>query len=632
MITPPSKKQRSLRSIYTVLAIGFFGLLILIWLMGTLSKSKLNQMSIKASESASDYQYRLTLALNIRATAASVISEARLVRTRRITPFKIKLSQERSKLEKYLADGAKLWDKREQLDTVKGVELLAWRQVESAAEKFREKLDQIEKANESNREGNQQDPGTSQNASAPVSQSENSSRPAPPLEPELDNFLQLRNELEIAAEGLAQAVIKVHGNELFEFVTQRQNDATAISAAGLATLFIGILVATITFGIVRNQLSQLRRANKLEQEAKDFTRSIFDSQSNDIIVVSRNGELLVVNKAFSKHFNLPAQSLVLQDYHAAFAHLPEIEAFVGQALEQPDNDAGLRERIEVKPRYDQTDPNAFVDARLFDVYISPLTIGGQNAGRVIVLVDVTEAEQVREELRRSRALSAIGQITAKVAHELYNPIGAVKLNIDLLDMQIPGDDDVKHTVARLKRGVEHLSTIVMDLRYLTRPRDPERKPTDLNRLLDEVIELAGERLERSRVYITRKYAPRLPQGQFDPQQLRKVFLNLLINAVEASTHDSDVELTTRYVSGNGASCSTDSNGSRGALVISVIDHGMGMSLETKRRLFEAFYTTKRNGTGLGMMITQEIVKKHGGKIEVDSEEGKGTVVNVYLPV
>ena len=99
--------------------------------------------------------------------------------------------------------------------------------------------------------------------------------------------------------------------------------------------------------------------------------------------------------------------------------------------------------------------------------------------------------------------------------------------------------------------------------------------------------------------------------------MRKVFLNLLINAVEASPQNSDVELRTRYVSGNGAPASAETNGAHGALVVSVIDRGAGMSGETKRRLFEAFYTTKRNGTGLGMMITQEIVKKHGGKMEVD---------------
>jgi signal transduction histidine kinase len=224
----------------------------------------------------------------------------------------------------------------------------------------------------------------------------------------------------------------------------------------------------------------------------------------------------------------------------------------------------------------------------------------------------------------------VGQITATVAHELYNPIGAVKLNLDLLEMQISGDGDLKHTVARLRRGVEHLSTIVMDLRHLTQTRDPERQTTDLNRLLDEVVELASDRLERSRVCVERNYAAQLPKGEYDPQQLRKVFLNLLINAVEASPQNSGVELRTRYVFGNGASAETD--GERGALVVSVIDRGVGMSGETKRRLFEAFYTTKHNGTGLGMMITQGIVKKHGGKMEVESEEGKGTVVSVYLPV
>jgi signal transduction histidine kinase len=251
---------------------------------------------------------------------------------------------------------------------------------------------------------------------------------------------------------------------------------------------------------------------------------------------------------------------------------------------------------------------------------------------VVAILDVTEAEKVREELRRSRTLSAVGQITATVAHELYNPIGAVNLNLELLEMQIGGDGDLKETVARLKRGVEHLSTIVTDLRQLTRTRDPERRTTDLNSLLDDVVELASDRLERSRVCIERNYAVQLPLGEFDPQQLRKVFLNLLINAVEASPQNSDVELRTLFVSANGAPAPAEIKGARGSLVVSVIDRGVGMSGETKRRLFEAFYTTKRNGTGLGMMITQEIVKKHGGKIEVESEEGKGTTVSVYLPV
>src|SRR5262249_34823127 len=153
----------------------------------------------------------------------------------------------------------------------------------------------------------------------------------------------------------------------------------------------------------------------------------------------------------------------------ALSHLPEVAAFVGKTLAQPDDSSSLRERIEVRPWYGisalngsaQSAPGLSApiqggtDTRLFDVYTSPLTSGGQSVWRVVVIVDVTEAEKVREELRRSRTLSAVGQITATVAHELYNPIGAVKLNLDLLEMQISDDGDIKHTVARIKRGVEH---------------------------------------------------------------------------------------------------------------------------------------------------------------------------------
>ncbi|MGH9800589.1 MAG: ATP-binding protein, partial [Blastocatellia bacterium] len=155
--------------------------------------------------------------------------------------------------------------------------------------------------------------------------------------------------------------------------------------------------------------------------------------------------------------------------------------------------------------------------------------------------------------------------------------------------------------------------------------------TDMNKLMDEVVELASDRLERARTTVVRQFASNLQSGNFDPQQLRKVFLNLLINAVEASPQDSRVVLQTAFIPPVEAARFSDFNGQRGALQVSVVDFGSGMTEETKNRIFEAFYTTKRNGTGLGMMITQEIIKKHNGRIEIESEQGTGTKVSVYLP-
>ena len=158
---------------------------------------------------------------------------------------------------------------------------------------------------------------------------------------------------------------------------------------------------------------------------------------------------------------------------------------------------------------------------------------------MIVLTDVTEIERNREEAERNRALSRIGQLTAQVGHEIYNPLGAIKLNADLLEMQLPAaPDDARQTVTRLKSALEHLSTVVLDLRYLSRSREPERQTIELHALLDEVIALADERLQRTQTRIQRVYAPASLRGEFDPLQLRKVFLNLLINAIEASPHAS----------------------------------------------------------------------------------------------
>jgi len=618
-----STKQLNLRPIYAVVAIGFTLLVVLIWWIGMRSSAKLSEISVNAKKGTNEYMDRLRLALNIQEAATEVVAESRVYRARQgmrvpVPPFAARLKTAKRRFQDQIEEGKKKWSSLKEHETLTEEELTAWREVEMASQKFLDNLTEVE--NSSNEEDSTNGPEPDQ----PSEQVQNEQALS------VKN-IKLRGNLDAATKKLTDAVTRVRNEILDRIVTQQETAASEVNQTTRITLLLGLFVATLTLIFARNQIIQIRRANRQEQEAKDFARSIFDSQSNDIIVVNNDGELMAVNQAFLNHFNLPAPSLVLQDYRAALAHLPEVAAFVGKALAQPDDSSSLRERIEARPQSDYNGQNA-ADMRLFDVYTSPLTIGGQPGGRVVVIVDVTEAEKVREELRRSRTLSAVGQITATVAHELYNPIGAVKLNLDLLEMQIVTDGELKHTVGRLRRGVEHLSTIVMDLRYLTRTRDPEPRTTDLNKLLDEVVELASDRLERSRIYVERNYFQQLPQGEYDPQQLRKVFLNLLINAVEASPQNSDVELRTRYVPDNGASAPAKTNGTRGALVISVIDRGVGMSAETKRRLFEAFYTTKRNGTGLGMMITQEIVKKHGGKMEVESEEGKGTTVSVYLPV
>lgn len=623
--------QPKLVLINSTLTIGFVFLLALIWLIGKRSVNELEAISNLADDISRDYQNRLQKAGKIREEEVNIIAQTKLVRATNklpvaVPPFKITLNTARQSFITAFEDAKSLWTNRVKAQPIKPSELAAWRDVEAAVPEF---LDTIENL------ALEVEKGTNPTAG-------NGSANSIAGEAEFDRlFKPTRDRIDGAISRLISEINDERAEFLSRIATQQRAAASGVSQARWFAFFVGLAVAIVVFMITRSRILELRQATSSARVAQGFAKSIFDSQSNDILVIAENGELLAINQAFFNRYHLRPTELLLQDYRGALAHLPEIAVYIRSVLQLPneseattDRTTTHRQRIAVKtkrgPRQSQGFPP---ETRLFDVYVSPLTIDREIRGRVVVLVDVTEEERVREELRRNRTLSAVGQITAQVAHELYNPIGAVKLNIELLEMQLSeSDEDLKQTAARLKRGAEHLSTIVMDLRYLTRPRDPDRKPTNLNKLMDEVIELAGDRLDRARTTVVRQYADDLQSGNFDPQQLRKVFLNLLINAVEASPQNSQVVLQTAFLPNGKAPRFSEFNGQHGALQVSVIDFGSGMSEETRDRIFEAFYTTKRNGTGLGMMITQEIIKKHNGRIEIESEEGAGTKVSVFLPV
>jgi PAS domain S-box-containing protein len=622
--TAPNQAAFKLRPIPALLAICFIILLILIWGIGKLGQLKLAEIQIRADESTRAYTDRLKLAIDIREAAALTIARVRLYRASRGIKisgpvFKVDLNEAQHTLELRLKEGLKLWGAKNV--TLPPGEKQAWQNLHSVIDEFWTVVFEEENFQSLNKSPKVENPGHKSEPQEGIS-------PPSLLNENADQaFFQKRTKLEAAAEDLSAEIEKGLQNSQDRIEELKNRAAEEVAAANRLTLFMGIIVIGITIALLHSYIKQTKQEERLKVEAQGRLRSVFDSLSDDIVVLSKQGEVVEVNHAFIKHYKLNDDELKSQDYQQALAQIPEIASFVGKTFQEEDFEKRQRERIEVKTQ------NGRPGATLFDVSVSPLIVGEQTNGRVVVMNDVTEDERVREELRRSRTLSAVGQITAQVAHEIYNPLGAVKLNLELLEMQL-GDtkSEVKPTLGRLTRGVDHLSTIIMDLRYLTRPREPERKPTDINKLLDEVIELTGDRLERSRISVVRNYCAELNHSEVDPQQLRKVFLNLLINAVEASPQNGEVELCTRLIPREQIETIADFNPTNHAIVASVIDHGVGMSSETKRRLFEAFYTTKQNGTGLGMMITQEIVKKHGGKIVVKSEEGKGTNVSVYLPL
>jgi nitrogen-specific signal transduction histidine kinase len=632
-------KPANTRLIYYVLIFGFAMLLSSLWYIGNFSTEKLSELRSHADERTQDYTKRLALAVDLRAEADSVIAEARLFRATRDElriggpPFKSRLKEAKFSLDRLLEQARELLKHRSL--SMPADERAAWERLDKSAESFWQILQEEE-----------QRPAARELADVPFDPlatpgslpSESPAPPAAPVPPGLNgppllnemlqkrrDFYAGRGELSQAARALAKVLIDRQQTALEEIKDLQTQAATEVNGRWWWTYLVSWGVAIATYVLTQRQVHQIREAKSSAQEAEGLTTSVLNSLSNDVLAFNEQGAVLTVNPAFLRDFKLSREESLQQDYRTLLSRTPELRAYIEEATQTEEVKTKHREHLQIKPVTEGE------DTRLFNVDVAPRFIRQEQRGHVVVLTDVTEAERIREEASRNRTLSTVGQLTAQVAHEIYNPLGAIKLNVDLLEMQLGEEEnDVKHTVARLKRGLEHLSTIVMDLRYITRPREPERRPTEMNALLDEVIELAGDRLERSRVTVKRDYAAERLLGDFDPLQLRKVFLNLLINAVEASPRAGEIELRTRMLDAQAAPAKMITP--EAVIAVSVIDHGTGMSPETKRRVFEAFYSTKQHGTGLGMMITQEIIKKHGGQIEIESEEGKGTMVSVYLPV
>ncbi len=238
---------------------------------------------------------------------------------------------------------------------------------------------------------------------------------------------------------------------------------------------------------------------------------------------------------------------------------------------------------------------------------------------------IERLQSTQRQLIQAEKLSAIGQLAAAVAHELNNPLAGVLIYTKLLMKKI-GDDsfDREETLANLLKidtAVNQCSRIIRGLLDFARQSEPALKPVIISSVIDQVISLVGHQAVMKKVAVAREEAPALPPVLADFNQLQQVFINLAVNAIQATSEGG--RLTIR-----------SSLGEDGRVRVSFQDTGCGIPPENIDKIFTPFFTTKEEvkGVGLGLSVSYGIIERHGGKIEVQSEVGKGSTFTVYLPV
>jgi PAS domain S-box-containing protein len=381
-----------------------------------------------------------------------------------------------------------------------------------------------------------------------------------------------------------------------------------VGLATAAVLLVGLVVTALTFWEIRRVLNRLSRAYRESSESRDHLQSLLDSLVSGVVVIADDGSVSMANQPFLTSIGAVAGKALGAHYRDLFAPMPALVDVITDRLQNSTPSNQYCGRVERE------------GGRLFDVYDSPLVIGGEQRGVILVFVDVTEAEVAQMELLRNRALSAVGQMTAQVAHEIRNPLGSIDLALKLLKRRsLVESDEAREVVVAIENSVGHLGTIVTELLEFSRPKELNRGPVNLNSLLDGILPMIADRSKSKNIRIEKQYDCDLPEASYDPAELRKLFINLIINAIDASDAGAVIQLR------------TDRDGP-GNVVVEVVDNGCGMDAETIRRLYEPFFTTKSRGTGLGMAIARKITELHRGDLRVRSKKGSGTTMTVRLPL
>jgi two-component system nitrogen regulation sensor histidine kinase GlnL len=380
-----------------------------------------------------------------------------------------------------------------------------------------------------------------------------------------------------------------------------------MAIATIAVLVVGAIVAGLAGYEIRRNLIHMGSAYAASAESRDHLQSLLDSLVSGVVVIGQDGVVQTVSESFRQLPVVGAGAANGQSYTDLFRQSSPLLAAVSEELSHYESNNRYYGKLDL-------------GLRLFDVFTSPLVVAGERNGIILVFVDVTETDRAQSELRRNRALTAIGQMTAQIAHEIKNPLGSIRFAAELLKRQAAAQESGDlSTIEVIERSVDHLASIVAELSEFARPKKLNRSEINLNRLLDEVLPMVADRLNSKQMRVTRLYGPDIPVGHYDGTELRKLFLNLIINAVEASEPHSSIEVKTSL------------NG-HDEILVDIVDHGSGMDAETLGRLFEPFYTTKEKGTGLGMAIAKKIAELHRGDLSVKSKAGAGTTATVKLPL
>ncbi|WP_346355698.1 two-component system sensor histidine kinase AtoS [Azotosporobacter soli] len=341
--------------------------------------------------------------------------------------------------------------------------------------------------------------------------------------------------------------------------------------------------------------------------SRGLTENIMFSIADGIITVNNQGNITMMNRAAQELTGFAPEEVVGRFYKDMFQSHPEFHSWLLDTLESGANHIGMAMEYPVKHGTS---------------HISASTTRLKNSreeiiGAVVVFKDLTEQHRLQEQVQRAEKLATLGELMAGVAHEIRNPLTAIKGFVQYLS-ETDSEEERQEYMPIISKEVDRINAVIEEMLYFSKPCPLRRRLLDFNAVVAATLLLVDNKARRGKVVFVRHLAEGLPEVEGDEEQLRQLLLNLVMNAVQATAAGGTVAVRTWRKAEQ--------------LCLQVSDNGSGILPENLAQVYDPFFTTKQNGTGLGLAVVQRILSSHGGRMELESVWGHGTTVLVYLPL